>query len=113
MPFFQTETSETKSRLATTAVLFGKLHAEFVDNLSRVAENSAKQAAISVHDDESELLVVFEQFGQRFDVKLVVAEVQRSVDGPEGLKIYCDLTLLAVIRHHSTAIKHESVGGDL
>lgn len=44
-------------------MLFGKFHAEFVDDLSCVAKNSAKKAAISVHDNESKLLVILEQFG--------------------------------------------------
>ena len=63
VPFFQTKTCKTQSRLATTTMLFGKFHAEFVDDLSCVAKNSAKKAAISVHDNESKLLVILEQFG--------------------------------------------------
>ena len=42
VPFFQTKTSKTQSRLTTTTVLLGELHAEFVDHLSRVAKNCTK-----------------------------------------------------------------------
>ncbi len=113
MPFFQTETSKPQGRLTTATVLFGKLHTELVDDLASVAEYGAEEAAVAVHDDESKLLIILEQFGKRFDVEFVVAKVERSIYGPERLKIYCHLTLLAIIGHHSTAIKHESIGGHL
>lgn len=113
VPFFQTKTSETQSRLTTTTVLLGELHAEFVDHLSRVAKNCTEKAAVSVHDDESKLLVILEQFGQSFDVEFVVAEVKRRIYGPERLKIYCHLPLLAIICHHSATIKHKSIGRHL
>jgi hypothetical protein len=113
VPFFETQTSKTQGRLTTATMLFGKLHTELVDDLASVAEHCAKEAAVAVHDNESKLLIILEQFGERFDVEFVVAKVQRSIYGPERLKIYCHLTLFAIIGHHSTAIKHESIGGHL
>ena len=113
VPFFETQTSKTQGRLTTATVLFGKLHTELVDDLASVAENGAEEAAVSVHDDESKLLIILKQFRERFDVEFVVAQVERSIYGPERLKIYCHLTLFAIIGHHSTAIKHESIGRHL
>lgn len=113
VPFLQTETSKTQGRLTTATVLFGKLHTELVDDLASVAEHGAEEAAVAIHDNESKLLIILEQFGERFDVEFVVAKVERSIYGPERLKIYCHLTLFAIIGHHSTAIKHESIGRHL
>jgi hypothetical protein len=90
-------------------VLFWELHAELVDNLAGVAEHSAEKAAVSVHNDESKLLVIFKQLRQRFDVEFVVAQVKRCVDGPERLEIYCDLALFAIICHDGAAVKHKAI----
>ena len=42
-------------------------------------------------------------------VELVVAEVERGVDGLEGLKVNVHFLLLAVLRQHSTAVQHKPV----
>lgn len=88
---FFTETSETQSGLTTTAVLLGKIDGEptpvsfvhgeaswshlLVDNLTGVSRQSAEERTVSVHDDETELLVRLEQLAQCLGVKFVVAKV--------------------------------------
>jgi hypothetical protein len=66
-----------------------------VDNFTGVAREGAEEGAVSVHDDEAKLLVRLEQLAQRLRVELVVAKIQRGVDGLEGLEINIDLALLA------------------
>jgi hypothetical protein len=44
-------------------------------------------------------------------VKLVIAQVQRRINGSEGLKVNVNLLLLAVIRQDFTAENNEAVGG--
>ncbi|KAH4126672.1 hypothetical protein HBH47_045340 [Parastagonospora nodorum] len=51
------QTGETQGGLTTTAVLLGQIDREFVDNFTRVSRQSAKEGAVSVHDDEAKLLV--------------------------------------------------------
>ncbi len=51
---FVTKTRETESRLTTTAVLLGEIDSKFVDDFTRVASESAKKGAVTIHDDETE-----------------------------------------------------------
>jgi hypothetical protein len=46
-------------------------------------------------------------------VELVVAEVERRVDGLEGLEVDVDLALLALRGQDFAAVDDEAVGGDL
>ena len=58
--FFLTQTSETKSRLSSTAMLFGKIDGEFVDNIPGVAAQSSEESSVSIQDDEAEFLIRLE-----------------------------------------------------
>ena len=46
-------------------------------------------------------------------VELVVAQVQRGVDGTEGLKVHGDFLFLALIREDGATVHHQSIGGSL
>ena len=85
------EAREPHRRLAAAAVLLRQVHVELGDHFARVALEGAEQGAVAVHDDEAELGVVGEQGGQRLRVELVVAQVERGVDGLEGLEVDVDL----------------------
>ena len=113
VPLLLSETGETECRLTTTTVLLGKIDGELVDDVSRVAAEGAEEGAVTVHDDEAELLVGLEQLGEGLGVELVVTEVQRRVDGLERLEVDVDLALLALGRQDFTAVNHQAVGGDL
>jgi len=52
------QTRETQRGLATTAVLLGQVHSELVQDLARVARQRAKQAAVTVHDNEAIPVIV-------------------------------------------------------
>lgn len=73
-----TQTGETQRGLTTTAVLLREIDREFVDDFARVAGEGSEQGTVTVHDDEAETGVRFEQFGERFGMELVVTKVQRS-----------------------------------
>ena len=84
-----------------------------MDNLTGVAREGAEKRAVSVHDDEAKLLVRLQQLAQRLGVELVVAEVERGVDGLEGLEVDVDLALLAFCGDDFTAVDDEAIGRDL
>lgn len=93
--FLLSQTGETQGGLTTTAVLLGQVDREFVDDFTGVAREGAEEGAVSVHDDETELLVRLQQLAEGLCMEFVVAEVERGVDGLEGLEVDVDLALLA------------------
>lgn len=99
--FLLSKASETQSRLPTTTMLLGEINLHLVDDVARVAGERAKEGAVAVHDDEAEFCVGLQQFAECLSVELVVAKVERGVDGFERLKVYVDLLLLAVIGNDS------------
>lgn len=103
------ETGETQRGLTTTTVLLGEIDGELVDNIPRVAAKRAEESAITVHDDEAELLIGLEQLGERLSVEFVVTEVQRGVDGLERLEVDVDLSLLPLGGQDFTTVDDEPV----
>ena len=73
----------------------------------------AEKGAVSVHDDETKLLIRLEQLAQCLGMELVVTEVQRGVDGLEGLEVDVDLALLALGGQDFTTVDDEAIGRDL
>lgn len=84
-----------------------------MDNLARVSGQGAEEGTVSVHDDEAKLLVRLEQLAQGLGMELVVTEVERGVDGLEGLKVNVDLALLALGGDDFTTVDNEAIGRDL
>ena len=62
MSFFFSEPGETESGLTSSAVLFGKVDGEFMDDFAGIAGECTKETTVSVHDNEAETGVVFEEF---------------------------------------------------
>jgi hypothetical protein len=123
-----TQTGETQGGLTTTAVLLRQIdgesgvirsgflsdvHDSLVNNFARVSRERAEQCTVSVHDDEAKLLVRLEQLAQGLGMELVVAEVQRRVDGLEGLEVDVDPALLALCGDDFTAVDDQAIRGDL
>lgn len=50
-----------------------------MDDLSRVSGESSVESSVSVHDDEAELGVGLEKFGEGIGVEFVVAKVEGAV----------------------------------
>ena len=67
------------------------------------------QRAVAIHNDETELVVGFEELLQRLCVELVVTQVERRVNRLEGLKIDVHFLLLVVIGEYGAAIDDETV----
>jgi len=70
----------------------------------------SEQRSITVHHDESEFVVVGEQGSEGLRVELVVAQVQRRVDGLEWLEVYVHLLLLALLCDNCAAVDDQTVG---
>lgn len=113
MTLFVSQTGETQGGLTTTSVLLGQIDGELVDDLAGVAAESTEEGTVTIHDDEAELLVRLEQLSESFGVELVVAKIQRGVDGLERLKVDVDLALLAFLGEDFTAVDNEAVRGNL
>mmetsp|Transcript_30137 Transcript_30137/g.49809 ORF Transcript_30137/g.49809 Transcript_30137/m.49809 type:complete len:431 (+) Transcript_30137:808-2100(+) len=105
----QPQAREPQRGLAPAAVLLGQVHRELVQHLARVPREGAVERAVAVHHDEPELVVVLQQLVQRLRVELVVAQVQRGVDRPEGLEVVDHALLLALVGHHRAAVDHQPV----
>jgi hypothetical protein len=60
-------------------MLLGEIDRELVDNLTCVACQCTKERAVTIHDDEPELRIRFEEFRERLGVELVVAKIERSI----------------------------------
>jgi len=111
-------------------VLFGQIDRKLVQDFAGVARECAcvskermnpmlkksewytKERAIAVHDDETKLAVRLHQLLQGLCVELVIAKIERCVDGLEGLKVDVDLFLLAFVRDDGAAVDNETIVGD-
>ena len=98
MSFFVAETRETERRLTSSTVFLGEIDGEFVDYFAGVSGESAKETAVTVHDDKTKTGIIFEKFVECFGVEFVVAKVERCIDGLERLKINVEFSLLAFVR---------------
>ena len=93
-------------------------------------EKHSREIRLTIHDDEAKRVLVLKQATERLrcignqelmtkypphssnlSMKLVVAEIQRSVDGLERLKVNVDLLLLAIFCDDLPAEHHQSVCG--
>jgi hypothetical protein len=68
-------------------VLFGELHGHALEDLSVASLESTEKYTITIHDNESELLIIFEKSVKGFSVERVLALVLENVNGLEGLDI--------------------------
>ena len=97
MSFFVSETGETECGLSSSTVFFGEVDGEFVDYFTGVAGESTKETAVTIHDDEAETGVVFEEGVECFGVEFVVAEVEGRIDGFEGFEINIEFSFFSFV----------------
>ena len=83
-----------------------------MDDISSVAAQGAEEGAVSVHDDEAEGLVGFEEFAEGFGVEFVVAQVEGGIDGLEGLEVDVDFSFFAFRCDDFSAVDDQSIRGD-
>lgn len=84
-----------------------------MDNLTGVSAQCSEEGTVTIHDDETELLVGLEQLCQSLGVELVVTQVKGGVDGLERLEIDVDLSLLSFLGQDFTTVDDQTVRGDL
>jgi len=113
VPLLETQTCKTKSRLTTTAVLLGEIDGELGDHLTSVTGKSTEETSVTIHHDETKLVVVREKLLEGLSVEAVITHVQGCVDGLERLEINTDLLFLALISEDGADKKHKAVGGAL
>lgn len=94
-------------------MLLGQIDGETLNDLTSVTTESTEQGTVTVHDNETELLVSLEQFTQCLSVELVVTKVERSVDGLERLEINVNLALLSFRCDNFTTVHDKPIGRDL
>jgi hypothetical protein len=76
-------------------VLLGQIDGETLEDLTGVTTEGTEQSTVTIHDDETKLLVSLEKLTQGFSVELVVTEVEGGVDWLEGFEIDIDFALLS------------------
>ena len=105
-----TDTSETQGGLTTATVLLRQLHLHALKDFLAVALESGVEHTVTVHNDEAELLVVFEESGEWRRLERVLAAVGESSDWLERLQIDCYLLFgLAVAEFNHTAEEHQAI----
>jgi len=110
MPFLFSDTGKTHGGLTTTSVLLGQLHGHSLQDLLVVSLQSSVEHTITIHDDESELLVVLQERLEWLSVEPVLALIREHSLGHEGLKVDRHLLFrLAVLEHDDTAENDETV----
>lgn len=92
-------------------MLLGELDSNFLKDVSVVALEGGVESAVTIDDDETELLIVSKETVEGRGIELVSAVVQGLVDRAEGLNIIVDLLLsLAVFHEDNTAEDNETIG---
>jgi uncharacterized membrane-anchored protein len=94
-------------------VLLGQIDGQTLKDLTGVTTESTKQSTVTVHDNETELLVRLQKLTQGLSVKLVVTKVQRCVDGLEGFEVDVNFALLPFGGDNFTTVHNQSIGGNL
>lgn len=94
-------------------MLLGQVDGKTLKNFTGVATQGTEKGTVTVHDNETELLVGLQQLTQRLGVELVVTKVERGVDGLEGFEIDVNLALLALRGDNFTTVHNQSIRGNL
>lgn len=93
-------------------MLLGQFDSDLLEDLSVVALQGCIESAVTVDDDEAELLIIGHQALQGRGIKLVTTVVERLINGSERLEIIVDLLLgLAVVHEDHTAENDETILG--
>ena len=105
-------------------MLLGKLDGEFMEDFSVVSLKGTVQSTVTIDDDETENVFVFQKFFQilfiisllvaheaYLNVELVIAKVKGFVDGLEGFKIDDHLLFSSTIfTENGTGVQDETIG---
>ena len=96
-----------------THVLLWQVNGETLKDLTSVTTESTEQSTVTVHDNETELLIGLKKLTQCFSVELVVTKVEGGVDGLERFEVDVNLALLSFRGDNFTTVHDQSIGRDL
>ena len=94
-------------------MLLRKINRQTLQNLTSVTAQGTEERTVTVHDNETKLLVRLEQLAQSLSVELVVTKVERGVDGLEGLEVNVNLALFSFRSDNFTTVDDQSIWRDL
>ena len=94
-------------------MLLGQINGQTLKDLTSVATESTEQSTITIHDNETELLISLEKLTQCFSVELVVTKVEGGIDGLERFEVDVNLALLSFRGDNFTTVHDQSIGRDL
>lgn len=94
-------------------MFLGQVDRQSLEDFTSVATQSAEERAVTIHDNETKFLVRLQQLTQGFGVELVVAKVERGVNGLEGLEVDVNLPLLAFRGDNFTTVDNQSIRRNL
>jgi len=100
--------AESRCGLPALAVFLGQVHGLAHDDFLVSAHQRSEQTAVSVHDDEAELVFRVQQRPQVLSVEFAIAELNRYVDWALRFKVDDDL-LLSLLGHDCAYLEHQSV----
>jgi len=107
---FFTKTRETHRRLTTATVLLRQLHGHTLNNLLVATLEGGEEHTVTVDDDETESVVIFQQGQHRIRVERVLALVRKHVDRLEWFKVDFHFFLrFAVLLEDDTTEETEAV----
>lgn len=94
-------------------MLLGQVDGETLQDFSGIATEGTEKSAVTVHHNETELLVRLQQLAQGFGVELVVTKIEGGVDGLERLEVDVNLPLLSFRCDDFTTVDDQSIRGHL
>jgi hypothetical protein len=76
-----------------------QLHLDLLKNISSVSLKGSIEGTISINDNESKFIIIFQENLQSFSVELVITEVEELVDWLERFEVKVNLLLSFTIFH--------------
>ena len=94
-------------------MLFGELHSDTLEHLSVVTLEGTEEHTITVHNDKSEFLIIFEEHLEWVGDETSLTTVDELVPGLKWREIVGDLLLLlAIVDEDDTAENNKTVVGN-
>jgi hypothetical protein len=87
-------------------MLFGELHGHALEDLSVATLEGTEKYTITIHNNESKLLIIFEKSVKGVSVEGVLALVLENVNGLEGLDINHNFFLGLSVFHHDDSAEN-------
>ena len=101
---FFSNSSESDCRLTSSSVLFRKLDKHTLENFFVASLESSIQDTVSVNDNETKLLVIFEERFEWLSLERGLTAVSEHINRLEWLQVKCNFLLLLSVAHldHTT-----------